>query len=392
MHISKLPTELDINIARFIDTKHHVSALSQISKFYRNDVAEPLLYGTFVFDVRDRRTNYQFLLALLQRPELALHINSMRINTHRETLGSLGFVLFKESTTDQKKQIWFLNSVISKLISSIMCTELETDESIELQNRLLGGLYMHEVSDNRDETVLALILCMATNVEALEVCSQHYCLRTIGLVLQFPWTNTDTQPLSRLKHMHQCCCTGLPGILDLLVYPAMQTARVCNGKAWRTPWLGLIKSVSMPKIPKLLTLEFIKVAVDPLRISKMIMLEASSVANLNTLLVQDCDKPQSGGSLRIRNQDNDDDDDDDEERQAWNMPNLVKTLSEHVPKLESFTWSHQPFLDSRTVPFDDFTALSSLKSLTVDDKFLSLDAKANLFTNRKLTFHIRCRS
>ncbi|KAH7078309.1 hypothetical protein FB567DRAFT_607444 [Paraphoma chrysanthemicola] len=257
MHFSKLPTELDIKIASFIDTKPHLSALSQVSKYYRKVVAEPLLYESIFFDVRNRRANYQFLLTLLQRPDLALHVKSMTISAYSMTVNhSLEFFSFKGTTTDQKKQIWSLNSVISELVSSIMCNEPETDESIILQNCLLGGLYMPDISDNRDETVLALILCMVMNVETLDVCSRYYCERTLGQVLQFPWTNTGTQPLWRLKHMARCCCTGY--LESMIVYPNMQTDTLRNGTAWSTPSLEMIKPMSMPKVPKLLALGFIK--------------------------------------------------------------------------------------------------------------------------------------
>jgi hypothetical protein len=68
MSLEALPTELDLRIIGFLDTKHK-SALSRVSKYYR-DVAEPLLYERVQLWGHDDHRVRQLLLTLLQRKDL----------------------------------------------------------------------------------------------------------------------------------------------------------------------------------------------------------------------------------------------------------------------------------------------------------------------------------
>ncbi|KAF2034400.1 hypothetical protein EK21DRAFT_108022 [Setomelanomma holmii] len=77
MSLKALPTELDEKIASFSENQQDLSALSKVSKYW-NAIAEPLLYQAIEIDTENRYATLQLLLTLLEHPELALRIESLK--------------------------------------------------------------------------------------------------------------------------------------------------------------------------------------------------------------------------------------------------------------------------------------------------------------------------
>jgi hypothetical protein len=81
MAFGKLPVELDLMVANFVEDRRDLIALSKCSKYDRS-VATPLLYESIDINPEHQVTTLQLMLKLLQQPELALHIKTLKLSLH----------------------------------------------------------------------------------------------------------------------------------------------------------------------------------------------------------------------------------------------------------------------------------------------------------------------
>jgi hypothetical protein len=77
MPLQALPTELDIRIVEYLATRD-ASRLSRTSKYYRR-VAEPIFYKDVVFTNRQDDLIKRFLIILLDRDDMRLHVESLTL-------------------------------------------------------------------------------------------------------------------------------------------------------------------------------------------------------------------------------------------------------------------------------------------------------------------------
>jgi hypothetical protein len=360
MSLGKLPVELDLMVAGFVEDQRDLSALSKCSKYYRS-VVTPLLYESIDINPEHQITTLQLMSTLIQQPELALYIKTLKLSLHTVDNSHPNYY-----PAHHLRKLSSLSSLVNDRINQIMHHESENDASLELARRLKTCLNECHISGRRDGWTVAAILCMAKNLETFETCLTYAVLKG---VLQFPWKNTGEQPLSKIKNWTFCSCIG-SGPSPILVLPVMEKLKITEMRAlhmftpeWRHP-------VPMPQVPLLHTLEFICARVDAYRVSQLI--KSPSLANLKVLRVQKCVEIEVPGP----NAGEDD----------WNMPKLVQVLKEYVPKLERFSWTYQSFKPPKIVPFNDFQDLTNLKFLAVDYELLRRTLKENLFSQPATCF------
>jgi hypothetical protein len=81
MSFGKLPVGLDLMVASFVEDRRDLGALSKCSKYYRS-VVTPLLYESIDINPDHQLTTLQLMSTLIQQPELALYIKSLKLSLH----------------------------------------------------------------------------------------------------------------------------------------------------------------------------------------------------------------------------------------------------------------------------------------------------------------------
>jgi len=248
-----------------------------------------------------------------------------------------------------EKDTWELMSVIRDRIDQIMIHE--TDKS--MTQELFGQLFTN--FRGREDSTLALIICMAKNLETLSICKASWATKR---VLAFPWQQVENRPLGKLKDLEICAC-GRMRKPPLVILPTMERLSVKN-------WMGygrgrfkqkLVFPAPKPDNPVLHTVKFGVMSMKPAGIERMV--QSPWFANLKTLEVQ--------GVFEMKFQYDSDSEDDEE----TDMVPLLKSLEKHTPRLERFEWGYQLKTFPEVKVFDDFRRLPRLKHLTVDFALLA---------------------
>lgn len=156
MSIDALPTELDNRILTFLD-HDALNTVSKISNTYGR-VAEPYLYR-HIKHTTSHEVNMRWLIVtLLHRPELAAHIKTIEFfEDHRTRDG-----IFIDAQRTVQLSI-LLEQAVDKLHQTIRNMLGSKADKAELQVSWLGAI----LADDYVEGSLALIVCLAHNIESL---------------------------------------------------------------------------------------------------------------------------------------------------------------------------------------------------------------------------------
>jgi hypothetical protein len=175
--MQSLSTELDEMILGYLDPLA-LSALSMTSKYYRR-IAEPHLYKNLVFYVEDAYGVFNLLFNLVNRQELAQHIQSFTLlddpDYHDKQIRGVGEAFHWTLRKFGKK--------ISRLIEDL-CVDESFAFALRWQRAIVhDGTYLYGA--------LALILCLAHNLQHLNnLNDSHYI---ISHILRKRWTHFDNQ-------------------------------------------------------------------------------------------------------------------------------------------------------------------------------------------------------
>lgn len=183
MSMSTLSTELDTKIAEYLaadEARDSLGCLSRVSKYYRN-LMEPVLYRHLSFSVYDTWCNYRIvylLFTLLDRNELAKHIKSfMLISEPAE------FCFPNKLVPDIADKLWSYASLIQSKIREISGKLLPSGFMLEWFSNVL-------VHRPALDGALALILCMATNIEVVHLCSSRTeSITKTQAIMRHDWRN-----------------------------------------------------------------------------------------------------------------------------------------------------------------------------------------------------------
>jgi hypothetical protein len=343
MSLSKVPTEIDLKIAQYVYLED-LASLSQVSKHYQT-VAEEILYKVIHLDINDWGILRRLLLTLIKRPKLALNITAFDFSSH-----------WREIPADNKgmeaalhKETWEAVSSIRDRIDQIMINEEKGSQSTKLAHDLLGQLFS-STNGGKDDSTIALILCMATNLENMEVCVPS---RMTDQVLAFPWQSAENRPFGKLKHMGLCGCSTACD-LPVVILPTLEILVIQNWES-STPLRFtevVVYPAPMPSTPMLKTVHFNTVMVDPDYVAQMI--KSDWFANLKSLEIQSVLCPGSA------------DDSDDEDGEKRNMIALLRSMEKYTPKVETFDWCAQLWASPGDEKVDTFRKLEHLRGLVID--------------------------
>jgi hypothetical protein len=149
--MDRLSTEIDEHIIGRLD-KAALDALSQTSKYYRT-LAEAHLYRDLTFSINRPCSITLLCFTLLKRPELALYIQSCSLN---EEMHNQRFLAF---TDNFYNEFWNTVTVVKNAIDNITRSQ-PTRFALRWLSRVLQDA---PIIDGQ----LAIILCLATNLEQL---------------------------------------------------------------------------------------------------------------------------------------------------------------------------------------------------------------------------------
>jgi hypothetical protein len=169
--MENLSTELDESIANRL-AGPELSALSKTSKYYRA-IAEPHLYRDLTFSIHDHQSIDMLLLTLLERPQLAQHIQSLILG--EDAAASVG----KERKSDTERAYWDNINAIRDLVSDFTSPEFK-DFALKRLGYILNG------------ASVTIILCLATNIKHISL-SGHMSL-TVSLIRNGWWKESDVFP------------------------------------------------------------------------------------------------------------------------------------------------------------------------------------------------------
>lgn len=224
--LTSLSTELGHQIVSYLsDTE--LRHMSLMNKHYRAQ-AESCLYRHLIFTYANRRKILKFLVALLNRKELALHIRSLKLFDEHE----LDFNNGQFGENDLEK-ILFANT--KAIENTILAVSKKIPEGLISSSQWLQYcLFYHKRYSKQigADAILAIILCLASNLKDFKFqdyfthqCNhQHSIIRT--MLNTCSWTNPDPMlifPFRNLKALTieeglEVAVSVLPSIQHLTLY------------------------------------------------------------------------------------------------------------------------------------------------------------------------------
>ncbi|KAI8937717.1 hypothetical protein NX059_005418 [Plenodomus lindquistii] len=377
--IQDIPAELKIMIAQELHNEssfQSLRALSQVSHTYQ-DVAEPSRYQSILLDSASPPSWTNLFLTLLHRPELARHIKTVRLIGTQQCHGSW------DEEEDMKNRNFPIEKY-SNLISDRIDTVLAKMDPVSLgsldfmqyanarekmgRNVIASPkmLWLQDIMDKRnqaDDAMLALILCMATNVTSISIDEQRSATITRTLMCA-QWKPNVAAPFQKLVDYQLSNPRNSSGLIPLL--PLTRT--LCIDDFTHTymysegldTW-NFSTPQPMPTRPKLETMTLDNLA--GLSIPQLIVnISSPWFANLKTFTMRSCGELSLDNSLIF---------------------DLVRALAMHAPNLEKLTIQYRSseYSGLGLLQTQHFRGLTCLKELVVDCDMLVARGEHNLNTS-----------
>ncbi|KAF2254714.1 hypothetical protein BU26DRAFT_514575 [Trematosphaeria pertusa] len=355
--MDKLSTELDANIAECLSgDAQALSALSRVSKYYKA-VAEPFLYEEIAIADSRHSAIKSLLLTLLNRNGLALRIKSFSLTMGgrgpppplRTDLGEA----FKGTFSHMQK--------IGDKIHEMVRPTTTPDIALVLD-------WVRQVLDPAPHAdgALALVLCMANNLESLSLYGTYGRRPNTTLsVLQLPWQlgrgPNEDYPFRKLKHFHFNHVVWDREPTDIPTPLSLKSLHIEGTGYWRRGHtkLPLHFPLSEPFTPGLSTL----VLEDDNDFAPDFMertLASPWFRKLKQLIL----KTKEGYCGQLLND--------------YDPSRLVRAMETHVPELEVFEWTrHRLWPTSargKGPKFDSFKGLNKLHTLRLASDLLIPDS------------------
>jgi hypothetical protein len=353
MSLSKLSTELDATICNHLEgDQQTLSTFSRVSKYYRT-IAEPNLYKNVNLKENDEYGLMRLSFTLVTRRALAQHVSSFTfmecrrskmISTEQRSLIESGF----------RDHIGAIQEILGKLTGpgsgygSALSSPLSWFRMLLTQD--------HEPKKRKRDHVLALLLCMATNITSIDLYLRlEYSgelpsfLKTLNAIDE-QWRGGDHpfKKLQRLKYNEHGSRVDYPPFL-----PAMETFELWHSRIFNpVPPGGFFTDAPRLPFPSMLRrLFFVAVGnMAPEMITRLVEVEALS--NLEELIVARCG-----------------DTGDNVSQSDWQA--LVAALEQHNPNLHTLQWTGVFFAEARFSESGCLKKLDKLRKLHVDEGLLS---------------------
>jgi len=229
MSIDALPSELDNRILTLLD-HDALNAMSKTSKTYRG-VSEPFLYRHIKFAASHDVTIRWLVVTILHRPDLTTHIRTVKFSEDHRTSGDsvVKVQRMSESSTLLEQAVVKLHRTIQTMLGS------ETGKA-EIRVSWMGAV----LTDDHVEGSLALIVCLAYNIECLTIMGTVGGGVTTGyyghLLTSVMWESfnhfysapsgslQDSRPFQRLQDFH----IKSRSPTKIITLPHLRTIRVEN--------------------------------------------------------------------------------------------------------------------------------------------------------------------
>jgi hypothetical protein len=202
MWLDRLPTELDSRILGFLSgNMQALSAFSKVSKYYHS-LAEEHLYKHIVLKEYDYHGLKRLFITLLARKSLALHILSFTIIPSHHKL------LSKKQKDENNADLWKYTSAVHEVLTSLMSLVKDSSASRRTQIKWLSNIlytnrYGTQTQGDSEDHILAVILCMAFNIEHIDLHLDFFGDRTVRKtpgVINISWKG-DVHPFQKLKSL-----------------------------------------------------------------------------------------------------------------------------------------------------------------------------------------------
>lgn len=229
MSIDALPSELDNRILALLD-HDALNAMSKTSKTYRG-VSEPFLYRRIKFTASHDVSMRWLVVTILHRPNLAAHIRTVNFSEDHRTRGDSVVEAQRKSESSA-----LLEQAIVKLHRTIQTTLGSETGKAEIRVSWMGAV----LADNHVEGSLALIVCLAYNIECLTIMGAVGGGVTTGyyghLLTSIMWeafnhfysepsgSLQDSRPFQRLQNFHIKSSSPT----KIITLPHLRTIRVEN--------------------------------------------------------------------------------------------------------------------------------------------------------------------
>ncbi|KAF2651246.1 hypothetical protein K491DRAFT_720033 [Lophiostoma macrostomum CBS 122681] len=358
MSIHALSTELDTRVIELLNGNHKaLDAMSRVSKYYRG-LSEPFLYRKLKFSTNSERRIHCLFLTILSRKDLAKHIKIFKLINCDDL----------ENPKDNKEESYYRD------LLSRMCDIRDTIETISARcvSAKVKALWLSSVFKGFPsfDGALAIILCLATNVETLSLSTSRQDHLPVTLwLLDVQWNqhaNLPTYPFCKVKNF------SLLGGSHIPLLPSMQTILIKEGLLYRAEkpiFLRPFHSTGLQAHLRALVLH--NVGCHPRIIEKA--LSYPEFQTLKAFVVDGCKCPSAGYDFR----------------------RVTNALELHIPQIEEFGWSTQENekddhrdLSHLPMPFKTFRNLQNLKTLRVDLELLN--GKETRDLNRAMTYVLAC--
>ncbi|KAF2833105.1 hypothetical protein CC86DRAFT_376336 [Ophiobolus disseminans] len=192
MSLDALSTELDDEIVRRL-AKSELEALSRTTKYYRA-LSEPYLYKNPEFATNEARRIILLFQTIVRRQELAKYIRSFTVTPDQ------GLNAHSTFTQADDTEMWQNVTIVKEVIAKIT-----QRRDLKLTLRWFGLVFGGEPLF---DGALAIILCLALNLEHLDLAASRDDMLSITLVaLNYTWrsddnnANTSAIPFRKLRNL-----------------------------------------------------------------------------------------------------------------------------------------------------------------------------------------------
>lgn len=318
MSFRKLPTELDAKIAsHLVGDTQSLSALSKVSRYYRT-VAEPYLYEEVEFNDMEMWHLWCLLRTMIDRNTVASYVKRVML------CDIMGPQRKKMARPDEYKrqneekmctEIWARVGQIMGHINLTLVPIMNSSAAAKFAYGLTGDLF----SEFWDESLVALVLIFANNLEALELHVEFSSHKTIRDLLQLPPSGANP-PLQKLKTLSM---NDLQGKLKLN-RSNLHSLQHLSLKSWNSgdglvaDFLTLTALLPSGSNPMLTDLHLRENKLTPEKLQVI----ASSPASINVKKLRLVDyrwEPIVYGS-------------------DWNFNGFINVLDKYLPNLEGLAW------------------------------------------------------